>query len=360
MIEIDGSAGEGGGQMLRTALALSTITKKAFKIKNIRKGRCAPGIKNQHLYCINALKELSGARTLGAKPGSTSLEFEPAVFKPKNISIDVGTAGSITLVLQSVMIPFIVSRKPVTISLTGGTDVKWSQPIDYFKYVVLSQLRQFAELKLSILRRGYYPKGAGRVELKIAPKIEDVDGDFRTFHKRLMSSSRKISITKRGKLLAIRGVSHSSAELEKARVSERQTGSAKGLLSRYRCPIEINNEYCCAESAGSGITLYALFESPDYKLYPNSIIGADCLGKKGKPAESVGREAAERLIAEIDSGEPVDEHLADNLIPYIGLFGGEIAVSSISQHTMTNIMVAEMFLGGKFSIVGNSISYGCI
>src|SRR3989339_1721617 len=126
MIELDGSYGSGGGQIVRTALALSTITQKAFEVSDIRKGRSKPGLKNQHLFCIKALEELCNAKTEGAELGSTHLKYQPEKIKPQTLSIDIGTAGSITLLLQSLLIPAVFTNSKIRLKVSGGTDVIWS------------------------------------------------------------------------------------------------------------------------------------------------------------------------------------------------------------------------------------------
>ena len=146
MIELDGSYLEGGGQIVRTALALSCITQKAFEVTNIRKGRKKPGLKNQHLFCIKALEELCNAKTGHAELGSEKLRFIPGKIKPKTLSIDIGTAGSISLLLQSLFIPTIFAKSKIKIKITGGTDVSWSPQFDYLQQVIIPQLRKYADI----------------------------------------------------------------------------------------------------------------------------------------------------------------------------------------------------------------------
>src|SRR3989338_552178 len=152
MIQIDGNYGEGGGAIARVALALSTIAQKPFEIYDIRKGRPQPGLKNQHLYCIRALKELCNAVAEGDELGSTFLRYYPKRLVAKNLDIDIETAGSITLLLQALIPPAIFASKPITITVTGGTDTKWSQPFDYFNNVLLPQLQRFAKIEAKLLK----------------------------------------------------------------------------------------------------------------------------------------------------------------------------------------------------------------
>ncbi len=341
MIEIDGSYGEGGGQIVRTALALSTMTGKPFEIKNIRQGRANPGLKAQHSHCIKALEMLAGAKAGGGEVGSLKLRYIPGAIKPQNLSIDIGTAGSVSLLLQSIVLPLVLAKRPSRLKITGGTDTRWAIPFDYFKNVFLVHLLKYAAIDSRIIRRGYYPKGGGRIDLKIKPKESD----------------KKIDLVEQGRLIQIKGISHASLELQKAQVAERQARTAKLLLSKLSCPVEIRAEYCNTESTGSGITLWAIFSKDAEEIdYENPVrIGSDSLGEKGKRAEDVGKEAAEMLLKEIESKAPVDQHLADNLIPFLALKGQRIKVSQVSDHTLTNIYVCERFLGRKISVKENII-----
>jgi len=342
MIELDGSYLEGGGQIVRTALALSTITQKPFEVTDIRKGRPNPGLKNQHLFCIKALEELCNAKTGYAELGSTRLRFIPGKIKPQTISIDIGTAGSITLLLQSLLIPSIFANKKVRLKITGGTDVSWSPQFHYLTQVILPHLRKYADIEPSLLKRGYYPKGNGKVDIKIKPK----------FTLQTIKEAPKTEITEQHSLIQIKGVSHASTDLQQANVAERQAKAAKLILNKFNCPVQIRTEYSQTLSTGSGITLWAIFSKDPNEIDFNNpiILGADVLGERGKRSEQVGKQAADELIKEIESKAPVDKHLADNLIPFIALLGGKIKVSEITNHTLTNIYVCEQFLGKVFKV----------
>ncbi len=352
MITIDGSHGEGGGQILRTALALSTITQKPFEIKDIRKGRCDSGLKNQHLFCIKALERLCNAKTSGAFVGSENVRYEPGQIEGKTISIDIETAGSITLLLQSVLLPCFFADKKVRLKLNGGTDVKWSQPFDYFNSVLVPHLRKFADIDVKLEKRGYYPKGNGKVDIVIKPKYRLADfRNFDEFHNFLKQNIQKIDLTGQGNLIQIKGFSHASKELEKAEVAERQMKSAKLILSKLNCPVNISMQYYDALSTGSGITLWAMFSKDNDVDKENPIVlGSDSLGEQGKRAEIVGKEAAEKLIEQINSKAPVDEYLADQILPFMALTGGRIKAARITGHCIANIYVIEQFLGNVFEV----------
>lgn len=343
MIRIDGNYLEGGGQILRTALALSAITQRPFEIAGIRKGRCDSGLKSQHMYCVKALKELCDAKAEGDEAGSETLKFFPGKIKPKTLDIDIETAGSITLLLQSLLIPCFFAGGRTRLRITGGTDVKWSMPVDYLRQILLPQLKKYAEADFSLVKRGYYPKGNGKVEISIKPKF--------SFEDRMQADD--IELMEQGRLIQVKGISHASSDLQKAEVAERQARSAESMLKGLECSLDIQSEYSSTLSTGSGITLWAIFSNSEEIDHINPIrLGADGLGERGKRAEEVGKEAAERLIGQIKLKAPVDEYLADNLIPYMALFGqnGRFKCAKISNHTLTNIYVVEKFLDEKFEV----------
>lgn len=354
MIKLDGSHLEGGGSIARVALALSTLTGKAFELDNIRKNRPEPGLKSQHLFCVKALEKLCNAKTEGAELGSTCLKYVPGKIQGKAIEIDIQTAGSIPLFLQAVLLPSMFADKPVKLNVIGGTDGKWAAPMDYFIHVFLPQLRRFADIECKLLKRGYYPKGNGKVEIKIKPKfsIHSYTG-FNEFLKDINEKIKKIGLIEQHYLMQIKGVSHASSDLQNANVAERQAKSAAFELKKYAVPLAIRTEYDQTLSTGSGITLWAVFSKrkDDIDVANPILLGADCLGERGKKAEEVGLEAAKNLMDEIESKAAVDRHLADQLLAYMALLpGSRIKVSNITDHTRTNIHVISQFLGVKFDI----------
>jgi len=350
MIELDGSYGEGGGQIVRTALALSTLTQKAFRVKNIRKGRKDAGLKAQHVHCIKALQELCNAKSEGATLGSSELTFYPGQVKKRKLEVDIGTAGSITLLLQALLMPCFFAKNQVKLTIKGGTNVAWSMPAEYLQGVLAPQLRKYCEkLDIKIMKRGYYPKGGGIIEITVKPKYSLEE----------LSKAQVINLTEQHHLMHIKGISHASKELERAKVADRQAKSARKLLEKYGVPINISTEYADSHSAGSGITLWAIFSKDNEEIDPINpiILGGDALGERGKPSEEVGKEAAEKLIASIESKAPVDVYMADNLIPWMGLFKPSIIkTENVTEHAKTNIYVVEKFLGKTFEIKENVIS----
>lgn len=347
MLKLDGSYLEGGGQIVRTALALSVLTQKAFTINNIRANRPDKGLKNQHLHCIRAVRDLCGGVAENSQLGSEEITFYPRpILKGQDLTIDIQTAGSITLLLQSILLPCLFSGKKFQIIIKGGTDVAWSPQFDYCSQVLFPHFLRYGKGTLTMQKRGYYPKGQGEIVLDIKKKIEYTD---------LCTGVvvvKPLSLIEKGTLVKIGGISHASADLAVSRVAERQAQAAAVHLQKWKVPVEIVSSYTQTASAGAGITLWAIFTGTeqDADFIDPIRVGADVLGEQGKRAEVVGEECAARLNATLAAGAPVDAHLADNLIPLLGIAGGEIATEKITNHTRTNIYVTEQFLGIKFVI----------
>lgn len=331
---IDGGYGEGGGQILRTSIALSAITGEPIKIINIRANRPNPGLSNQHLYGILAVKELCNARVKGAKLRSTTLEFYPGKIEAKHIRVPVKTAGSITLVLQALLPAMAFSNGDVTFEITGGTDVPWSPPVDYLKHVTLYALERMGiKAEIEIKRRGHYPRGGGLVVGKVEPWKE----------------RKELIVKKFTKIRGFGGVSH--AVRLPSHVAIRQAKAAREVLTRHypEIPVEIDEEFYEPQNdphsgPGSGIVIWA--DTDALRL------GGDSLGKRGKPAERVGGEAALELIEQLRSCHAVDKFLGDQLVPFLAFIGGEIWVSEITKHLITNVWVVEQFFGKIFKVEG--------
>ena len=340
MITLDGSHGEGGGQIIRTALALSMLTQQAFQIINIRKGRQEPGLKAQHLAAIRAFQAMSDCTVSGAEIGSQELCFVPAPITRFTHDLDIGTAGSISLVLQALLLPCSFASKQVKLTLHGGTDVAWSMPVDYVREVLLPRITGFASIKIEQLKRGYYPTGGGLVHVTIKQRQKP-------------KQVKPLELSQPGALFSIKGISHASEELQNAQVAERQANAARLALSQLGVSVEISTEYRKTASTGSGITLWAVLTQKDEEF---SKLGADALGSRGMTAEKVGIAAAQKLLTALQSRAPVDQHLADNLLPWMALARpSSILAETITEHTRTNAMVIEQFLPVKFRIEGNMI-----
>ncbi len=344
-IEIDGSMGEGGGQILRYSLALSSVLLKPVHIYNIRARRSNPGLRPQHLTGVQALAEITGAEVKGASVGSREIWFKPRFRRGGFYRFDIGTAGSVTLVIQAILPALLYADRDSVVEIIGGTDVNWSPPIDYMRYVFKSILGKMGvDIGIEVRRRGHYPKGGGHVVVRV---------------RRLSNGLSPVNTVERGGIREIRGRSH-CVRLP-SHVAIRQARSAEAVLTRelgVKPVIEIEYYERGRDphlGPGSGIVLYALCE--------NSVLGADALGARGKPAERVGEEAARRLIDELKPGMALDSHMGDMVIPYIALAKGRscVGVSRLTLHALTAIMVTERFLPQiRFSVSGQEGSPGTI
>ncbi|MBI2665467.1 RNA 3'-terminal phosphate cyclase [Candidatus Woesearchaeota archaeon] len=359
MIELDGAYGEGGGALARTALALSALTGKEFKIINIRANRPEPGLKAQHVQSIEALKKICQAKTNEINIGSTELVFQPGKIKAGKYGIDIGTAGSISLLLQALILPSMFASNKMTLEISGGTCGKWQASVDYLQNVLLPDVQRFVEkIELKVWKRGYYPKGGGKISIEISPRFKIKDHNISSLYEELQFRVPKIILTTQGQLEQIRGIINISAELQEKEVGERIKKSAENSLRKLNVPINIRTDYSKTESIGGEVVLWALF-SKEGKMDPDNpvILGSDALVEKGRTSEDIGKEAAEKLKEAISEGSPVDKHLADQLIPFMALLpGSEITVQEINKHTLTNIYVAEKFLPVGFKVEGNKIS----
>ncbi len=350
---IDGSQGEGGGQILRTALAIAAVLGEPLEIESIRKGRQEPGLKAQHIIAAEAVRQLCGGTLDGATLGSETLTFRPGEIKGGNISLDIGTAGSIPLVMQAILPAAMFAKKTVRVRITGGTDVQWSMSADYLANVLLPQVARYArKISCAVRRRGYYPQGGGEMELRIIPSLSRTEfDDFSMFQRALREEFPPISLTSQGQIMVVRGVSHAANGLMEHEVAERQAKMAAKILSPLGCPVRIAKEYSPAACLGSGITLWAQCSSTGDDLDQNNpvIIGADALGAQGKPSERIGGDAARSLLDALRTGCAVDAHCADMLIPFMGLSGeGGLKAQHISSHAKTNIAVTQSLLGVRF------------
>jgi RNA 3'-terminal phosphate cyclase (GTP) len=344
MVHIDGSIMEGGGQILRTALALSTLTGRPFRAERIRQNRPSPGLRPQHLSAIKSLIRMSGARAKGAAVGAGEIEFTPGAMRPGHYSLDIGTAGSVTLLLQALLLPCMFAGGETTLKISGGTDTRWSIPVDYFTHLILPVYRRLGRVEAVAIQRGFYPKGQGMLELRMRPEMPALSardaGALRQTARRLLPG---LDLSVRRKPVRIGGLSAAAEFLAKARVAERQAESAGAALGDEPA-CDIRTEYSRTASPGTVITIWTIDADG------RSLIGADALGEKGKPAEEVGREAARKLVQTLHTEAVVDAHLADNLIPLLAVVGGKIKTERITGHIRANVYVCERFLSGLFKI----------
>ena len=325
MLEIDGSYGEGGGQILRCAVGLSTILNKPVRITNIRANRPTPGIKAQHYVVIKSIKEMSDAKTENLEIGSTNLTFIPGEFKGGEYKFDIGTAGSITLVFQALILASLKTDKKLKIKLTGGTDVKWSPSWDYFKHVFLPIIKKIGvKVDVNLIKRGYYPKGGGEAEITIFPG----------------SNLKTLRLDKETEFSKIKGIVN-IGQLSSG-ISKRIKHSTIRSLLKNNLQADISVEESKTLSPGTGITIWT--DSKDI------ILGASVLGERGIPSEEIGKNVVNNLLFEINSNSTIDTNAFDQILPYMAIAKGEstCVVRDISNHAQTNMWLIKQFLETNF------------
>lgn len=327
-IGIDGRYGEGGGQILRTSLALAAILRRPVKIHHIRGGRKRAGLRPQHLMAVKAMASITGAQVKGAEIGSTDLLFVPREIKPADYSFDVGTAGSTSLVLQGMLPALFLCGSGSRIVITGGTHVPWSPCFHYLREVFVPSIQAMGgSVSLEIERWGWYPKGGGKVIASISP----------------LSHFRPIERLSRGKVRDVFGLSAVSNLPED--ICKRQRDQVLKRLRDHGIQIA-RMDVMNAPSPGTGTLVFLRLR------FENAIAGFTALGKRGKRAERVADEACAELFGFTASGAAVDLHLADQLVLYMALAQGQssILVDRITAHLRTNVWVIERFLPVKFEV----------
>jgi len=310
---------EGGGQLLRMATTYAAITNTPIRVFNIRGKRRNPGLRPQHLATLKAAARLCKGVLKGAEIGSTEIEFRPRMLRGGTHSFDIGTAGSISLMLQCLTPLLMYSPKPSNLSIRGGTAVKWSPPIPFIQNIVYSVISEMgADLDIGIGRHGFYPKGGGEVAVESRP-VKSLN-PFRP-DPPVINKIKGISIC--GNL-----PSH---------VAERQAKSAERTLAQQGLSSDIAVKTVKSSSPGSVVILWTEGSGV--------FIGSDSLGDKGKPAEKVGSEAAISLIGQIQTGANVDKHTGDHLVLPCSLADGVsiFRVSELTMHTLSAIEIAKIF-----------------
>lgn len=325
MLRLDGSAGEGGGQILRTALALSLVTGKPFTIDRIRAGRERPGLQRQHLAAVQAAAEIGRADIRGAAVGSSVLTFKPGPVTPGSYRFAVGTAGSATLVLQTVLPPLLQAQAPTTLTLEGGTHNPWAPTYDFLERAFLPLVSRMGTRVVSKLeRRGFYPAGGGRftVSIEPGPRLERLD------------------LLERGKGVARRGWAIVSAL--SVSIAHRELKVVESSLALDRNQLKAVEE---PRPVGPGNALILELESENVTEIVSSI------GEKRVSAETVADRACEEARRYLDAEVPVGEHLADQLLLPMALAGGGSFVTTpLTPHSTTNMDVIREFLPRKFSV----------
>lgn len=327
MIEIKADEMEGGGQVLRTSISLSSLMGIPVRLFNIRAKRANPGMQAQHMTGVEAAARICDAETRGLVKGSTELVYIPKTIKGGKFNFNIGTAGSSMLVLQTILPILLFSPTETHIRIIGGTHVAWSPNFHFIKEIFLPLIgRMGCSAEMELERAGWYPKGGGAVRASIKP----------------VAHLEPLNLTSPGKLLKIAGVSCCS-NLPEA-VAERQASAARKLLIKNNYDAEIQKAVLPSYSKGSSLTLWAVYE--------NTMLGSSSLGALGKRAEEVGEEAARELLKEMGSGAALDKHTGDQVLLYTALAKGDscITVSELTSHMKTNIWVIEQFTNQRFRI----------
>lgn len=334
-IRIDGGCGEGGGQILRTSVALSAITKKPVEVFNIRAKRDNPGLRPQHVTAIKAVASLCDAGVENLDIGSSMIRFSPNEMHGGSMKMDVGTAGSITMILQAIIPAVSLANKKADVELVGGTDVRWSPTFDYMRYVLRAAYKTLGiNFDINVLKRGYYPVGGGVVKASIEPcsKLNALD----------MVTAPKVE----PKMISV------CSSLPK-HVAERQIASALSKLNKEN--VKCNSYSASLEQSHSPGSSILVYSTSDYGPF----IGGDSIGERGKRAEVVGSEAADNFLDVYLSNAPIDPHLADMLVLPLSLAEGrsKFVVNKASQHLSTNLYIASKIVNCSYEISKSNSNY---
>lgn len=339
MLIIDGSYGEGGGQVLRTSLALSAITGQPVCIEQIRAGRRKPGLRPQHLTAVRALAKVCDAELEGAKLNGQMLTFVPRT-QPKagTYTFDVaqvakgGSAGSVALLFQAVLLPLALAEGTSQLTLRGGTHVAWSPPFDYLKRVYLPTLaRAGIAAKVNIRKWGWYPIGGGEMQAT----VEGLSG----------AAPSSLTLDRRGTRLRVRGLSASS-NLPK-HIRTRQERAALQALRSHGVHARVDVIDGPSKGTGTVVFVWAEFEEV--------LAGFTSLGERGKPAERVAEEAVQGLLEFLPADGALDKHLADQMVLPLALAGGasRFTTTAVTGHLLTNAWVVNRFFPGSVRVEGD-------
>ncbi len=331
-LTIDGSLGEGGGQVLRSALALSMWLSRPFRITNIRANRRQPGLRPQHLAAVRAAADIAGGEVRGATPGSLELVFRPAASRPGDYYFDIGTAGSATLVLQTVLPALIVAPAPSMLRIAGGTHNPMAPSFDYLQQVFLSVLdRMGPAVTARLLRPGYYPAGGGEIEVHVQP----------------VPRLRPVWLQERGDIIArsaIARVAHLPVS-----IAQRELKVVRDLLEWGEDEQEVVRDDA---AAGAGNVLSLMVRC----RHVTEMFTA--FGERGVRAEAVARQAVNECIQYLRAGVPVGPNLADQLLLPMAMAGsGVFRTGRPTSHATTNMAVIEAFTGVRFDC--SETSPGC-
>ncbi|SFE02578.1 RNA 3'-terminal phosphate cyclase [Nitrosomonas sp. Nm166] len=328
MLDIDGSYGEGGGQLLRLSAALSAITGIGVRITNIRARRDKPGLAPQHLAAVHAVGKLCDAKIEGLALRSQMITFEPKRLRAGEYRFNIGTAGSVTLVLQALLPVMLVMHATCKVHITGGTDVRQAPPADYLCEILIRLIKQLdAQVEMRILRRGYYPQGGGEIEVVVRP-AQLIPVKFSAF----------------GHIKAIRGIAHVTNLPD--HIAMRMKQAVLDRLGIYGTQARIETQTLSHEAAfGPGGAIVGWTESE------HTILGSARVAERGVRAEALGEAVGEELAADLASSAALDVHAADQMLVYLALAGGgSFSTRTISLHARTAMWLIEQFLPITFDV----------
>jgi RNA 3'-terminal phosphate cyclase (ATP) len=330
MIKIDGSLGEGGGQILRSSLTLSLITGKGVQISNIRTKRKNPGLQHQHLCAVKAVHSIGRGEIEGAELGSTQLTYQPDTIHSGQYKFDIKTAGATTLVLQTIILPLSLANSKSHVKISGGTHVPWSPSFHFLDMQWLPYMTRLGfNIHISLDQAGFYPQGGGLIQSKTTP-VEHI---------------KPITIEERGDLIQIRGIS-AVANLDRS-IAERQRNQVlRRLGDKYRLN-DIRIKQLPSRYKGTILILLAEFESSTCCYFS--------LGKRGKPAEQVADDAVNEMESFMDTDGVMDEYLADQLLLPLAIANGPSIFKTprVTSHLLTNAEVIKSFIDLTIFISGD-------
>ncbi|MFC7248497.1 RNA 3'-terminal phosphate cyclase [Halomicroarcula sp. GCM10025324] len=318
MITIDGT--DGGGQLLRTALSLSVVTDTPFRMESIRGARPNPGLGPQHLTAVDVTAELCEAEVTGAEPGSETLTFRPGRDRRSGLAADIGTAGSVTLLFDTILPIATTAETPVLLLASGGTDVKWAPTIAYHQRVKLPLLSTWGlDADIDLLETGFFPAGGGQAVLRTKP-----------------ATLAPIELDRRGDLERVDIYSKAAETLEAREVADRQAQHALDELEALGFSAEVRQvSYPETLSTGSSLLLRGVYE--------RSLTGVDALGERGRTSEAVAAGAVERFLTVHERGAPVDPFMADQVLVFLALAGGRVRIPRVTDHVRTNLDLLTAF-----------------
>lgn len=325
MIIIDGSEGEGGGQVLRYACALSLLTGEPFTIGNIRGGREKPGLMRQHVTAIEAACVIGGAECSGLAVGSGSVSFRPGRITPGDYHFAVGTAGSTGLVLQTILVPLMTADAPSRIVIEGGTHAMAAPPFDFIERTLLPVINRMGPtVSARLARHGFYPRGGGRIEVDIDP-----------------APLRPIACLERGAPQSVQATAIVAGI--PFDVAERELRSARKLLADWPADAFTTRQLPADHGPGNALLLEARFE------HVTEIVSG--FGKLGVPAERLATTAARRMAGYLASEAFAGPYLQDQLLLPIAIArGGQFTTVKLSEHSSTAIALIERFTGSRFRV----------